>query len=235
MNIVDYAKYIQTLSYHNNLDLEVINKLYEKQLIICGTRKFWNDNGRKVVGQVEEIEIPVYKYRYINTATNKPVTYADMTQRELKQVVKVGIVERQPYISGYKKLELISIDNTEGSKFDTKEYDVNLIKLMQECGTYDMNKLAFILIEEAQVQKELRLDIEGILTGLMENSGLIEYPRNDFVEVCEQLIKIFNIIDTKLGRRKLIDLKRESLDELADNIICTIEARNLRRIIGGAD
>lgn len=235
MNVMGYLKLIKTISYHNNLGMDIIKQLYEKDMLICGTRLFWDEHGRRVIGETDKIKIPVYKYKYISKYNGKPVKYSDMTQRELREAVKIGVVDKKEYIGSYKEIELIRIENTDGKRFESKEYDINHVKLMQKVGKYDLNKLIGILIEESETQWDIKIDIEDALGGLLEQTTITDIRIDAIKDISEQLIKIFNIIDKKVERKKLIDLKKEKLDELADSIICTIEARNIRKIIGGAD
>ncbi len=235
MNFDGYLKTIKTISYHNNLGIDIIKQLCDKDILICGTVLFWEGQGRTVSGDIDSINIPVYKYRYTNIHTGESVKYSDMTPRELKQAVKIGLVDKQEYVSSYKELEIIRLENTVGKKFESKEFDINYVKLMQEIGTYDLNRLISILIEETDTPREIKIDIEDALGWLMGQSSITDVRLDNVDIIVEQLIKVIDFIDTKVERRKLIDLKREKLDELADNIICTIEAMNIRKIIGGAD
>jgi len=242
IDIVDSLRYIRTIYYHNNLGLDAIKQLYEKNLIVCGTEKFWKQHGRKIVSDVEEktariieeVAIPVYKYRYISNNSNKPVTYAEINSADLKQAVKVGMVRRETYIAGYKKIQLINISNTVGKEFSLAEYEVDFIQLMKIYGVYDADSLLRELFKEANISQDIRIDIEEVMASLMEKTDYISINANRLNYISEQLIDIFNNIDKKIKRKKLIDIKKEKYDEIADDIICAYEAKSIRNILGGA-
>lgn len=231
---LDYIRLLKTVSIHNNLGASVINKLYDSKLIICSTRRFWDENERGINGEYVIVELPTYKYSYFNKDNGKPIKYGEITARELKQAVKNGVIEKRANIKGCKKMQIYSIDSTYGKAFNTGDYEIDIIKIMKKLDKTDVEYIIRDLVSKQKLDAETSIYLGEAINYIFGVGDLGSIPNEKQVDsLVNSLIDVLNKIDADVGRPKLIDIKREALEELTDTIICSIDAKKVREMMGG--
>ena len=234
-SILDYIRLITVASYHNNVGIESVIKLYDANITIGGTEQFWVARHRSVNGEPTSIGYPVYNYKYFATSNGKAIKYGDINASELKQALKNGAVEKKTILKSYKDIKVFSIDNTLGDAFNADEYKINTMDVMNRLTEFDIEKVILGVIRRCNIETGLEQYVRDAVEYALGIGSIEDTPRSSKVvyAVAAALVDVFNTIDNIVNRPKMIDIKQKMFDDVVDTIICGIDAQNVRALIGG--
>ena len=98
----------------------------------------------------------------------------------------------------------------------------------------NIEKIINGLIYKSNIDRGIERYVKNALGYLLSYNDLEYIPdKNSLSSVVDALVNIINYIDSVVKRPKLVDIKSDMIEEIADSIICSINAKNIRALIGG--